>query len=266
MPGLKTGEIIRVTTDYIGVSGGYLGEFSYRSHQEFYPVYCDLDIDPEVYVGTTRQRFIEVLKNSSPNVQAKILRGVLEKFPPLSDSLRTVERAEWMRGLIARLESSGDISFQIVAATSTVVQQAIDDAEVLMGKNGFSSAVDRMHTALHGYLISICQKANIEYGEQPSLPYLFKLIWEKHPAFQTQDLHAPQIGRILRSFTGAINGLNELRNSRSLSHPNEALLPSAEAMLFINTVKTLFVYLDAKIAEWAKPVVQQEEVELEVPF
>jgi hypothetical protein len=30
--------VVRVVNDYIGVSGGYLGDFTYRTHQEFYPV------------------------------------------------------------------------------------------------------------------------------------------------------------------------------------------------------------------------------------
>ena len=79
--GLTNAEIMKVVNRYIGVSGGYLGDFSYRTHAEFYPEYCELDIDPYQYEGTTRERFIAVLKGSPPNVQAQILRGVIERFP-----------------------------------------------------------------------------------------------------------------------------------------------------------------------------------------
>jgi hypothetical protein len=44
--GLTRQEIARLVNRYIGVSGGYLGDFSYRTHAEFYPEYCDLDINP----------------------------------------------------------------------------------------------------------------------------------------------------------------------------------------------------------------------------
>ncbi len=264
---LTNGEIIRITTKYIGVASGYLGDFSYSSHRDFYPEYCELDIDPEVYEGTTRQRFIEVLKNSEARVQARILRGVLAKYPVLSSELRTVERADWMQSLIARLETTIDISLKVNSWTPATVQKAISDAEVLIGNNGFASAVDRMHTALHGYLISICDSVELVYDDQPSLTYLFRLVWNKHPAFQAKDSHAEQIVRILRSFTGAINALNELRNDRSFSHPNE-LLPDAEAALYINSIKTLFAYLDIKLTEWYKHQEQQSlpDSELEVPF
>ena len=77
MTGLTNPEIMRIVNRYIGVSGGYLGDFSYRTHTDFYPEFCDLDIDPNQYDGTTRQRFIAILEKSPPDVQAKIVRGVL---------------------------------------------------------------------------------------------------------------------------------------------------------------------------------------------
>ena len=46
-------EVMKVVNRYIGVSGGYLGDFSYRTHAEFYPAYCDLDIDANTYSGTS---------------------------------------------------------------------------------------------------------------------------------------------------------------------------------------------------------------------
>jgi very-short-patch-repair endonuclease len=74
-------EIYKLVNGYIGVSGGYLGDFSYRTHAEFYPYYCDLDIDPNKYEGTTRERFLQILHEASPIDQAKIIKGVLSKYP-----------------------------------------------------------------------------------------------------------------------------------------------------------------------------------------
>lgn len=61
---LTEGEITRVVNRYIGVAGGYLGDFSYRTHADFYPEYCNLDIDPGGYEGTTASA-------SSPSSQAR---------------------------------------------------------------------------------------------------------------------------------------------------------------------------------------------------
>ena len=51
--GMTNKEIMRVVNRYIGVSCGYLGDLSYRMDADFYPEYCDLDIDPYDCEGTT---------------------------------------------------------------------------------------------------------------------------------------------------------------------------------------------------------------------
>jgi hypothetical protein len=64
--GLTNGEVMQVVNRYIGVSGGYLGDFSYRTHAEFYPEYCELEIDPYEYEGTVyRDPFIEATHATS---------------------------------------------------------------------------------------------------------------------------------------------------------------------------------------------------------
>ena len=55
---------------------GYVGNFSYRTHTDFNPPFCELDIDP----NPTRERFIEIVSESTPDTQAAILRGVLKKI------------------------------------------------------------------------------------------------------------------------------------------------------------------------------------------
>ena len=86
MAGLSNVEIMKIVNRYVGVFGGYLGDFSYRTHADFYPEYCTLDINPYEYEGTTRERFIQILKSQPPGVQARIVRGVLERFPVNADS------------------------------------------------------------------------------------------------------------------------------------------------------------------------------------
>lgn len=78
-----------VTRKWIGVSGGYLGDFSYRTHDEFYPDYCGIeDIEPYKLEGTTRVRFEQILLSQAPARQALILRGVVKKYPNPADEVR----------------------------------------------------------------------------------------------------------------------------------------------------------------------------------
>src|SRR6185436_5881614 len=78
--GLSRLEVNKVVNRYVGVNGGYLGNFSYQSHHDFY-LELDLDIDPYNYTGTTRERFIQILSQSKAAVQARILDGILKRFP-----------------------------------------------------------------------------------------------------------------------------------------------------------------------------------------
>jgi hypothetical protein len=126
------------------------------------------------------------------------------------------------------------------------IEQAIADMEVLISARGAVSGVDRVHTALHGYLRAICIRENITYSKDDSIVKLFKLLRQQHPKLQntgrTQD-----IDRLLQSFAGILDSLNPIRNHASMAHPNENTLDRNEALLVINVVRTLLRYLDAKL-------------------
>ena len=183
MSGLTDREITRIVNRYIGVSGGYLGDFSYRSHADFYPEYCDMEINPYAYEGTTRERFIAILSSREPRDQARILRGVLERFPPdQGPEARQVAQPEVLT-LIQRLESGPLITAHTPQITSQVVLRALTDAETLIQTSGSTSAVDRAHTILHGYLMAVCDDCGIAYRRDDSMVSLFRAIQGAHPKF-----------------------------------------------------------------------------------
>lgn len=107
-PALRPSEIHKLVYGYVGVSGGYLADFSYRTHREFY-VELDLDIDPEEHRGTTRERFTHILSESSPERQARILQGILQRCPVGSSDRRTKERHDEIAGWIARLKGPAGV-------------------------------------------------------------------------------------------------------------------------------------------------------------
>lgn len=80
---LKKSEIYRLVHEYIGVDyDWYMRDFSYQDYRDFYPYYCELEINVEDYgSGTIRETFMRILAEASPLVQAKILRGVFKKYP-----------------------------------------------------------------------------------------------------------------------------------------------------------------------------------------
>lgn len=240
-------DVQRLTERYIGSKFGYLGNFdSYPDLTRFY-LDCGLDIDPLDYQGTNRVRFKTILETAPPDVQAKIIRGVLKRFPPDgSYEMRTQELHDEFLALAAQLEQGDGVESPKIEFTSKVVRRAIDDAEKLLKASGAPSSTDRIHTALHGYLKEICKKANINCGNEPTMTVVFKALRTHHPSFVASGPTAEEIKRVLFSMANIMDALNPIRNNSSLAHPND-LLAEPEANLVINAARTIIHYLDAKL-------------------
>lgn len=133
--------------------------------------------------------------------------------------------------------------------TSAAVERAIADAEHLIESGrGASSALDRVHTTLHGYLIQLCVEANLiaSQAEYPSMTALFKKVREDHPKFEYLGPRGAEVGSALRASSSIIEAINTLRNNASVAHPNEFVLPEPEAMYLINLARSLLHYLEMK--------------------
>ena len=243
--------IMKVVNRYIGVSEGYLGDFTYRTHADFYPEYCDLEINPNELDGTTRERFIEIFKQIDNASKSKMLKGVIERFP-IDDSYAPKTRTENLKNEIletaATFANASPIASPNTTITSRVVELAIKDAECLLESNGATSGVDRIHTALHGYLIAVCSSASIETPKEPTTSQLFKLLRKEHPVFMNLGHRDQDINQVLNSSAGILNALNPLRNQGSVAHPNKCLIEKDEAMLIINITRSLLHYLDSKLS------------------
>lgn len=243
---LSTSEVHWVATNYIGVVDGYLGDFSYRTLREFYPAYCDLEINPEAYPGrTTREKFVGILAAADAKAQAAILRGVAHKYPQGSDAQRTPEAFKRLARLVQKCTSDLAVAQHDPKVSSTVVKQALADAAVLLRERGPASAVDRIHTALHGYLEALCSRHSLPAKEDANVPSLFKCVRSHHPAFRDSSETSPS-AKALQGLAQVVEALNTARNHNSLAHPNEALLDREDATLALNCANALIQYLDSK--------------------
>jgi hypothetical protein len=133
-------------------------------------------------------------------------------------------------------------------SASEVVRRALADVESLLKNNGAASTIDRLHTALHGYLRSACTDAGIEYADDASVTALLKALRNQHPALRDLGAHSTELTKVLNSFSNIVDALNTLRNHASVAHANEHLLREDEALLVVNAVRTLFNYLAKKLA------------------
>ena len=135
---------------------------------------------------------------------------------------------------------------------STTVEQALADAKNLLTSSGPASAVDRVHTAIHGYIRSILRTIGIESSDTAGLTEVFKLLRSKHKAFQRMSSGDKNAEKILHGMASVVDSVNTLRNKSSIAHPNERLLQDPEAILAINAVRTLLHYLESKIVDNTK--------------
>lgn len=245
---------MRVVNRYIGVSNGYLGDFSSRTHADFYPEYCDLELDPYALEGTTRERFIHILGNATPRDQAKILRGVIARFPAgdsLAPRTRTVQLGEELLALAASLEGAPAVPSPSLGAGFEATRQHLDDAVTLIANHGAARAVDRVHTALHEFFRHECGKRSLGLEPDATLGRAFKVLREQHPAFSATSEWSKTLNEMVRRFGGILDNLNELRNKASPAHPNE-MLEEAEAMLAVHSARTVLHYVHARIDQWAE--------------
>ncbi|WP_300667635.1 abortive infection family protein [Desulfoluna sp.] len=122
------------------------------------------------------------------------------------------------------IETAGQVAIpEISESVSTTVMRALGDAKALVGTVDASSAIDRAHTALHGYLVQLCHDGSIELPNNPTASKAFKLLREQHPALRASGHRADDITRVLNSFATSIDAFSTLRNRASLAHVNELL-------------------------------------------
>ncbi|MHB1584469.1 MAG: abortive infection family protein [Acidimicrobiales bacterium] len=259
MPGsdgrrLTRREVEALTYDWIGVEGGYLGDFTYHKHDRFWRQVCDIEVDTNAFPGTTRECFVETLLHAAPVHQAAVLRAILDDYPPLEPDqakpkFRTPKLQAEIRGWIERLET-GQAPVEVqLRDPSEVVRRALDDADALLrtSGSGAQSAVDRVHTAMHGYLIELCAEVGQTYDERPTMNVLLKALQAKHPLFVDVGPRSEEIIRVLRGMANILDALNPIRNNASVAHPNSSLVGEPEAWLLVNTVRTLLNYLEARL-------------------
>lgn len=245
--GVTPGEARRLTAQYIGVEGGYLGDFNRGELERFY-LQHGLDIDIYAYEGTTRERFIDILLGSPPAVQATILRGVVDRFPVGEGAPSRTEAARLWVLQIADRCAGHMVEPSLPVGASETVARALADAETLLGSSGATSALDRVHTALHGYLRSAADAAGITFrSHDPSTAALWAALRKEHPRLKPAGPRAQDVETMQRALATIIDVLSPLRNRASLAHPNDELLAPDEARLAVNAARTALSYLESKL-------------------
>ena len=135
------------------------------------------------------------------------------------------------------------IDFSVISITE-VITKAIEDAELFMLEGKYDSALDRVHTAFHGYMRKILDNKGVSFEESETLGQLYNKI-HNHISdnISSSDISC-LVKTMLRSASGVVSSMNDLRNRHSLAHPNENLISEREAKLAIQIIRDIVAYLN----------------------
>ncbi|MGO1058518.1 abortive infection family protein [Planococcus sp. FY231025] len=262
MTKLKRMDIQKIMT-FIGGEGGYLGDFTYRKLEQFY-IDNELDIEPfgESYFGTAKNRFEKILTESEVNVQAKIIQGILERYPTsyfedqlessyITFSERDFKKKEELREILIQLVDmlKGEIfEFDNLKHDKEFVRSTLEQAKTLITNHSYSTAVDRTHSAIHYYLKDLCKEEGITFDSE-----LVKIqdVWSKmktdHPNFNVdvKDSQKP-INQTVNAISKFLENINDVRNKYVYAHPTDDILGENEARFVINIAYAILFYIDGK--------------------
>jgi hypothetical protein len=168
----------------------------------------------------------------------------LVEYEPISTWLATHDPAA-----LSSLESEicGLSVPEVLPTGSATALLALADAQALLESRGPASAVDRVHTGLHGFLKSACSDAGLSFAPDATANQLLKLILDSHPSLRDLGPRGEEVRKLLRSSASIVDAMGTLRNRASLAHPNESLLDHDAALLVINLGRSCLRYLDAKL-------------------
>ena len=184
-------------------------------------------------------KYLELKLDAETEQNRQNFRLIAEAMQEGGNSIRFVA--------VDMLDDSTDaVKTPVLEITSAVVERALLDFETLTNSHGAVSGIDRVHTALHGYLIAICREANITANESADITTLFSLVRQQHPKLQAVP-HSTEPQKMMRGLAQIIDAMNPVRNHSSMAHPNEGLLEEPEAMLAANAVRTLLHYLNMRL-------------------
>ena len=190
--------------------------------------------------------FIAILHIQTQLDNFYLLEKYENKFIPIANKILGKSDSYIITGveLDLLIEHFQEIEFDELDKSKTL-SKTIEDAEEFIKKGKYLSAIDRVHTTLHGYLRWRLDSMGIEYNESETLMQLYsKLHNNLNIAPESSEINEI-IKTAIRSASGVINSINTARNKHSLSHPNNDIIGNKEAKLLIGLSKFIFDYIES---------------------
>jgi hypothetical protein len=252
----------------LGMSSGYVLNFSNRTFDEFFLDVLNIDIYDDKYAhasGSKANRMRAFWDREPNHVVAQILEALAKDWseyagfdskPASEDYLKIVQRLKSSAAVPdigAIRPNAEEKGFEALAKA---VRESID-------KNEPEAGLDRLHTFLVKYFRNLCKKHGVSVSKDKPL---HSLVGEYIKAIKSKCLIESDITeRILKSTISVMEAFNQVRNDHSYAHDNE-VLNYHESLLIFGHVTNSVRFIES--IEIPTPIKKNQEFVLddEIPF
>ena len=240
---------------FLGMSSGYVLNFSDRTYARFFAEEVDRDIDDprfRIESGSKAWRMRAFWNQEDNWVVAKCLAALLEEAKEQEWSLLSDEKlVTGYQAVLTRI-SAGQPVADLAAIAAEPDDRDFDAvakaAREAIEKNQPEAGLDRLHTFVVKFFRKLCDNHDLKLDRNVPLNGLVgayvKLLKEKG------KIGSDMAERILKSSIAHFGALNHVRNNHSMAHDN-TILGYDEALLIYSHVASTVRFIKALEARWA---------------
>jgi len=258
----------------LGMSGGYVLDFSNRTMQEFIIDILGVDIYIDKYSikGDSKANRLRAFWEIESNYHVGFL---LEKFldywlTQVHTGERNIDYTDEnlhkvCAKIIDRLKSGGSVeNLDSIKPNSKdeSFDKLVSSIKHSINNNEPETGIDRLHTFVIKYVRELCLKYNIEFDKDTPLHSLFGM-YVKYLNV-SKLIESEMTIRILKSSISVLEAFNSVRNNQSFAHDN-SILNYNESLLIFNDISNVIRFIEAiEKQNEPKPLIKNENWDL--PF
>lgn len=239
---------------FLGMSGGYVLDFTNRSFQEFVLDNAQIDIYKEKYSydsGSKANRLRAFWDKEENFIVGKLIINLLDywKAQKLMNSAEITPAEQDLFnecGKIAeRLSKELPIENIDVLLSKSEKQDfspLINSIKKSIENNQPEEAIDRLHTFAVKYVRDLCDRHGIEHDKSKPLHGMFGE-YIKHLR-KNGHIESQMTERILKSSIAIFEAFNDVRNNQSFAHDNK-ILNYDESVLIANNLFVTIKFIEA---------------------
>ena len=239
---------------FLGMSSGYVLDFSNRTFEEFILENTGIDIYDDKYnysSGSKANRLRSFWEKESNYIVGKTIKALIEhRKTTVILGYQKIDDKE--NSLIVECEKIAErllINTPVEAIDALNVEGKSSEISLLaesiiesIEKNQPQVGLDRLHTYMTNYLRSLCSKYGIKTDK--TIP-LNSLLGSYVKELEKRSLVESEMSiKILKSSISIFESFNEVRNDKSLAHDNK-ILNYNESILIINNVLNVLKFINA---------------------